>query len=447
MNNFNRKKMLATALIAISGIFVFLISSWNARQAEILLNWAAEREGKNVFTRLVHENGMSPGILFRSPELLAQQIASDVSIIAAGLMLGDEIIASHSIKTVEYDEKILQNPPMGTTILNSELTLYRKASGPGSGHGGRWQGSGNGPPWMRNSSITEDGNTENRISFYVVFAGPDRAIIAPLIYQKYLWPVVWLLLSLLWGIILLNQSKLAELQQQLQKESHLTAIGKMSARLAHEIKNPLGAIRGMAQLLEKRLADQTPLQTMTQTIEKETFRLEELTRSILDFAKPAELKPIEMNFNTAVSDTVSLFALQNAAAKIDTKLPEQPIIAHGDENAIRQILLNLLKNAIDASSEEVPVIIDLSKKNNGVLIRIINAGQLNDEVKEHLFEPFFSTKIRGYGLGLPICLKLARQLNGTLMLKNLDCKQVVAELYLPGSEQHEQDQESYNTSR
>ncbi len=440
MNNFNRKKMLATALIAISGIFVFLISSWNARQAQILLNWAAEREGKNAFTRLVHENGMSPGILFRSPDLLAQQIASDSTIIAAGMMVGDEVIASYSTSPQKYAEKILQNPPMGTTILDSELTLYRKSSGPGSGHGGRWQGSGNGPPWMRNSPSLENGNTENRISFYLVFAGPDRALIAPLIYQKYLWPVVWLLLSLLWGIILINQSKLAELQQQLQKESHLAAIGKMSARLAHEIKNPLGAIRGMAQLLDKKLTEQAALRNMTQTIEKETFRLEELTRSILDFAKPAELKPTEMNFNTVVSDAVSLFALQNSSAKIETKLPEHPVFGLGDENAIRQILLNLLKNAIDASPEDIPVSIGLSAGNSGLTIRIVNAGQLDDEVKEHLFEPFFSTKIRGYGLGLPICLKLARQLNGVLTLKNLDCEQVVAELYLPGSEQHEQDQ-------
>lgn len=444
MNNFNRKKILATVLIALSGIFVFLISSWNGKQAQILLSWAAEREGKNAFTRLVHENGMSPGILFRDPDLLAQQIASDSSIIAAGLMLGDEVIASYSSRVAEFDEKILDNPPMGSTILNSELTLYRKTSGPGSGQGagqgsgqgGRWQGGGQGPPWMRNST-TENGKNENRISFYVVFVGPDRAIIAPLIYQKYLWPLVWLLLSLLWGVILINQGRLAELQQQLQKESHLAAIGKMSARLAHEIKNPLGAIRGMAQLLDKKLAEHAALQTMTQTIEKETFRLEELTRNILDFAKPPELKPVAINLNAVISDSISFFGLQNANTKIELKLPEKPFIGYGDENAIRQILLNLLKNAADASPETGTIRVEMLPETRRARIKIINEGQLSEEVIKHLFEPFFSTKIRGYGLGLPICLKLVQQLGGNLTLGNLDRNHVMAELRLKESNENE----------
>ena len=228
---------------------------------------------------------------------------------------------------------------------------------------------------------------------------------------------------------------MARLQQNLQKESHLAAIGKMSARLAHEIKNPLGAIRGMAQFLEKKLADLPVLKTMTSSIEKETFRLEELTRSILDFSKPAELSLVELSLNAIVSDAICLFQLQNANSNISLNMPEAPVKVSGDENAIRQILINLLKNAIDATENNAEILVEIEINNYAALIRVTNPGQLSTETVDHLFEPFYSTKTRGYGLGLPISMKLAQQMDCSLTLSNLDSGRVSAELIFNGKMQ------------
>ncbi|MFZ5952747.1 MAG: sensor histidine kinase [Candidatus Rifleibacteriota bacterium] len=423
------RKVLTAILISISGILVFFISNWNSNQAALLTQWAAEREGKAAFTRIVHENGMSPGMLFQAPELLENAIASDSEIAAAGIMLGHNVLASFSKISEIVQHPAMKSLPIGATILTDQFTLYRKHSGPGSGGGGRWHGGGQGPPWMR-SQNDEPPDPENRISFYLVFKGPDRKLIAPLIYQKYLWPVVWLIGSLLWLTILYNQSRMAELQQVMQKESHLAAIGKMSARLAHEIKNPLGAIRGMSQFLEKKLVDQPTLKAMTQTIEKETFRLEELTRSILDYSKPTEIKFEKILLNSVVSDSICIFRLDHNDVKIILNLPETDLEISSDGNAVKQILINLLKNAFESSSIH-PVTVKVTASEENFCIRVINSGQISPEVLPHLFEPFISTKTSGYGLGLSISRKLAEKLNGKLTLKNLDADKVCAELILP----------------
>ncbi|MEW6709220.1 MAG: HAMP domain-containing sensor histidine kinase [Candidatus Riflebacteria bacterium] len=428
----NGRKVLTAILIGISGILVFFIANWNSNQAELLTQWAAEREGKAAFTRMVHENGMSPGMFFQAPELLETAIASDSEIAAAGIMLGQNVLASFS-KALELEQyPAMKSLPIGATILSEQFTLYRKHSGPGSGGGGRWHGGGQGPPWMR-SQNDDPPDPENRISFYLVFKGPDKELIAPLIYQKYLWPVVWLIGSLLWLTILYNQYRMAELQQAMQKEAHLVAIGKMSARLAHEIKNPLGAIRGMSQFLDKKLVDQPALKNMTQTIEKETFRLEELTRSILDYSKQAEVKLDKIQINSAVSDSICIFRLDHHDVKIELSLPETSPEIYSDENAIKQILINLLKNAFEASNIH-PVTVKVTASEDNVCIRVVNSGQISPEVLPHLFEPFISTKTSGYGLGLSISRKLAEKLNGKLTLKNLDTDKVCAELILPRSQ-------------
>jgi signal transduction histidine kinase len=434
MKRSNLKTTLTTILLLASGLPVFFIARWNAIQADILLQWAADREGKAIFARIMHESGISPGMVYRNPELLKEQIAQDTSIAAAGVMLGETVIASYSKQ--ELSKTNFSAPQPGAKIIDSNFSAYRKFSGPGAGNGRR--GAGHGPPWMRDSS-NEPGQSEpeKRISFYFIFQGPDRAIVAPLTYQKYLWPIAWLLLSVLWAGIMLYQNKMTLMEKSLQKESHLASIGKMSARLAHEIKNPLGAIRGIAQLLEKKLNDQAALKSLPQTIEKETFRLEELTKNILDFARPADLKPVRININAAIADTMSFFRLHQPQHKIEFSLPDQNVFVLCDDNATRQIIINLLKNAVDATKEADTIKLEVKFDNERVKIQIFNPGQLSPEIEENKFEPFYSTKVKGYGLGLSISKKLAEQQNGSLKLENHGKNLVMAELSLPRDAENE----------
>lgn len=441
--------LLTPVIIVTTGILALLIAGWNSSQIEPLLQWTAEKEGRAIYARVIHESTLSPTIILQNPELLEVAISEDKEIFAVAIMQGDQMIASFS-KRADIIIAVADLPKeTGARVINNEMSIYRRFFGPGSGSGpGSRQGSGlggkgsgdergnqhngKGPRWMRNESgeAPEGNDMPLRFSIIFAFSGPDKELVIPLIYQKFLWPIVWLFLTTLWVIILWMQKHSTKLQAERQKEAHLAAIGKMSARLAHEIKNPLGAIRGMAQLLQKRLKESNEL-SMVKTIEQETFRLDDLTRSILDYSKPAECSVIPLNPIAIVNSSIDLFKQQNTQAKIDCKTPETNLICSGDENAIRQIMLNLLKNASDAAGNDQKITIEIIADNDNAKIRVINPGSaLSRQMIADAFEPFVSTKTHGYGLGLPISKRLAEMQGGSLSLKNLSPNMIVAELTL-----------------
>ncbi|MDD3146176.1 MAG: ATP-binding protein [Candidatus Riflebacteria bacterium] len=434
-----RKFLLAftPVIVILSGLVAILMAGWNAAQVAPLLQWAAEREGKEIFARVIHEGPLSPGAVLKNPDQLQTLIADDSEIVAAMVMQGDLIVASFSKEAGLLVAAGQLPAETGAAILNDRLSVYRRFSGPGSGsETGRQQGSGGrGPRWLRgldeNSAPGEESRqNQSRLSIVFVFIGPDRGLVRPLIYQTYLWPFVWLFLTILWSILLLFQQRSTRMQAEMQKESHLAAIGKMSARLAHEIRNPLGAIRGIAQLLQKKISAETEL-NLIQTIEQETFRLDDLTSSILDFSRPLQCNLVSLNAGAVVGNTVDLFRQQHQTVHIDLKLPATEIICRADENAVRQILLNLLKNAVDASESHNTIEVGLFSAAGSASIRVSNKGEpLSESMLEDIFEPFVSTKARGYGLGLPISRKLAESMHGCLRLYNAAGGLITAELTL-----------------
>ncbi|MBU1107519.1 MAG: HAMP domain-containing histidine kinase [Candidatus Riflebacteria bacterium] len=435
-------------LVVVSGIMALLMSRWNSDQIEVLLQWAAEKEGRALYTRIIHESSLSPMLLLQQPELLATEMADESSILAAGIMQGSSIVASFTSQPDYNFDLALLPDDREAVMLDESTTLYRRISGPAhnratgaaqSGRrygGGPGFGAGRGMGQGRQRFDEPFGDSESdssRVSIYLVFTGPDRSIVQPLILQKNLWPAVWLVFSLLWVIIHLMQSRTSRLQVMLQKESHLTDIGKMSARLAHEIKNPLGAIRGMAQLLQKKLKGEQDADraAMATTIEQETFRLEELTRSILDFARPQECLILPLNFTAIVEDTLRMFNQQLADGKIAALSQANVTECVGDENAIRQILLNLLKNAVDAAGDPSTIHLKILETDGHVALRVYNPGaHMSDQMLEDIFTPFVSTKVKGYGLGLPVSRKLAEQQGGSLRLSNSTAGEIMAELKL-----------------
>ena len=439
---------LILVLVVVSGVLAILMSRWNHDQIEILLQWAAEKEGRALYTRVIHESNLSPMLLLQQPELLSEQLTAEPDVLVAGIMLGDKTIASFSrLPDYQFDLSLLP-ADREAVMLDDKTTLYRRITGPGRNraagtaptgwrHGGG-PGAGNGRGMGAGRQRFEEtagarAADPERLSIYLVFNGPDRSIVQPLILQKYLWPAVWLVFSMLWVVISLLQSRTARLKVMLQKESHLSDIGKMSARLAHEIKNPLGAIRGMAQLLQKKLKGEqhVDLTTMATTIEQETFRLEELTRSILDFARPQECRILPLNITAVVEDTMRMFNQQLTDGKISLTAGVKTVECSGDEDALRQILLNLLKNAVDAAEDPAAVRLEIVEGSDDVAVRVYNrGGYLSEQMLEDIFTPFVSTKVKGYGLGLPVSRRLAEQLGGTLCLANAASGEIMAELKL-----------------
>jgi two-component system, NtrC family, sensor histidine kinase HydH len=221
--------------------------------------------------------------------------------------------------------------------------------------------------------------------------------------------------------------KLEEAQEEARRSERLAALGQMSAGLAHEIRNPLGVIKGSAEMLHQKLGQSNPLATeLAGYISTETNRLSALVTRFLDFARPlhAELVPQEV---TPVLDralhSVSL-THQNDAIQVERQyqpnLPPVPL----DESLSEQAFVNLIQNAYDAmgdSGGKLRVIAARTNNGNrdGVEVRIEDTGPgIPAQLREQIFNPFVTTKKTGVGLGLSIVSRIVDGHHGSIRLES-----------------------------
>ncbi len=223
--------------------------------------------------------------------------------------------------------------------------------------------------------------------------------------------------------------KLEQAQEEARRSERLAALGQMSAGLAHEIRNPLGVIKGSAEMLHQKLGESNPLASeLAGYISSETNRLSALVTRFLDFARPlhAELIPQEI---TAVLDralnSVSLsLARKNknegqpvhVERQYEPNLPLVPL----DESLSEQAFVNLIQNAYDAMGSSggtlrVTAARASSAGRDGVEVRIEDTGPgVPTELREQIFNPFVTTKKTGVGLGLSIVSRIVDGHHGTI---------------------------------
>lgn len=223
----------------------------------------------------------------------------------------------------------------------------------------------------------------------------------------------------------------AALELKQVQMAHLARLGTMSAVLAHEIRNPLGTIKGFAQLaLERARSDSTPLLT---PILGQTLRLENLVNDLLAYGRPPS-----PSFRTVhwpdLAQRIDAHAGTLAGDRpLRTNVERPEIELETDAALVEQIVLNLLRNAIDAVGENGKITVAARRTGRSVEISVRDNGPgipVSDRAK--IGEPFFTTKASGTGLGLPISLRLAEALGGTLDIQNAEPAGVVATLRLPG---------------
>lgn len=253
----------------------------------------------------------------------------------------------------------------------------------------------------------------------------------PWLFQAILWPAVWVASFITWRILARNREHLEKIREEHRRQTHLAAVGRMTARLAHEIRNPLGAVKGAAQHLQARSPEVAG--PLLQLIEAETTRLETLTRGILDFSRPRTLQAVPGDVVPVIRECVRVFQTGTPDRAVTVNLPDTPVEAVFDREAVHQILLNLLKNAHEASPPEPPLTVGLAVRGRHQVVRVDDQGRgIAPEDRENLFQPFFSTKTNGYGLGLVVCRQMAEGMGGSLTLQNRVAGGCRAELSLRG---------------
>ena len=232
----------------------------------------------------------------------------------------------------------------------------------------------------------------------------------------------------------------------MRQADRLSTLGTLAAGLAHEIKNPLGGIKGAAQLLERELPEGSELRDYTRVMLKEVQRVNRIVEELLELASPRRLEPSKVNLHKTLGDILILQKRAVGKKKITFQQQFDPSIPPvlGDEALLIQLFLNLIKNAVEAVGESglirvtSRVLSDYSMTQKGerrsrmVAIEISDDGPgIHKEELEHLFTPFFTTKPNGTGLGLAICHKIVSEHRGMIKVDSDPARGTTFTVMLP----------------
>jgi nitrogen-specific signal transduction histidine kinase len=244
-------------------------------------------------------------------------------------------------------------------------------------------------------------------------------------------------------------SRIRQLEAEVRRGETLAAAGRMAVGLAHEIRNPLGAIRGAVQLLGRELGPESPLHEYTRVLLSEVDRVNRIIEMLLDLARPVPIRPVPLNLHQLL-ERIALLSEATARGRgvsivrrYDPSLP--PIL--GDEDRLVQVFHNLVRNAIEAMAAgggqltlatRVSLNQLFGKMDLGAGQRTMVEAQVMDEgagiptaVRARIFDPFFTTKDRGLGLGLAICHQVLEQHRGAIQIDSVEGRGTVVTCFLP----------------
>ena len=210
-------------------------------------------------------------------------------------------------------------------------------------------------------------------------------------------------------------TKYVALQEKVARMDRLNLIGNMAAGLAHEIRNPMTVVTGYLQYFKKKIPDS--LHDELDVMLSELKRIEEIITSFLAIAKTKPIKPEEQDLNGIIDSIAPLIltdALKrgmNLEFKLSRDIPK-PILA---EKEIKQLLLNLVTNGLNAMKEHGTLTIETKYQNGAVLLYIDDSGSgIPKDLQTKIFDPFFTTRDEGTGLGLSVCASIVASHNGTI---------------------------------
>ncbi|MBW2212443.1 MAG: HAMP domain-containing histidine kinase, partial [Deltaproteobacteria bacterium] len=237
-------------------------------------------------------------------------------------------------------------------------------------------------------------------------------------------------------------AELTTAQEQLVRSARLAAVGRLSAGVAHEIGNPLAAIRGLLDLMQSGDLDPEEEKEFVGRIQGEAERIHHTIRDLLDFSRnePAREGQIESSadLSQVVSDTIKLIDRQTRFRDIDFELALDDGLprVRGDHERLRQLLLNLLFNAADALGGKGRI--EVRASNGGGVVQLIvedDGPGIDREIIEQVFDPFVTTKAtgQGTGLGLAVCHTIVEQLGGSIEAVNREQGGAMFEVRLPAA--------------
>jgi two-component system, NtrC family, sensor histidine kinase PilS len=230
------------------------------------------------------------------------------------------------------------------------------------------------------------------------------------------------------------------LEEAARRQDRLAAVGRMAASIAHEIRNPLAAMRGSIQLLRSEMNGDSSQAELMEIVLRESDRLNRIITDYLTYARPRAHVLANVDAGELLHETFTL--LRNSpeirdSHVLEEDLPQMPVVAYADAAQIRQVFWNLARNALQAMPEGGTLRAELQRKTTGRLrITFEDTGRgMSPEQVEHLFEPFSSTTAGGTGLGLSIVYQIIREHGGTINVRSREGHGTTITIELPGERQ------------
>jgi signal transduction histidine kinase len=222
--------------------------------------------------------------------------------------------------------------------------------------------------------------------------------------------------------------------EQLREAQTLAAMGEAVSAAAHDMRAPLTAIGGFANLVLKGLSAEDPAREKLEIVVQETRRLEALTDNMLDFSRPLDLAPEPTDLNRLVEESLTVVraGLGGSGVRVESQLSSGLPAVAVDRGRMVQVLINLTGNAVEASPPGTAVSVGTAQKGSDLLVEVVDAGPgISAEEREAIFRPFFTTKKKGTGLGLPIAKKIVEAHGGSLEMVDNPSQGVTARIALP----------------
>ena len=234
-------------------------------------------------------------------------------------------------------------------------------------------------------------------------------------------------------------TQIRSMEESIRRKDRLAAVGRVGAGLAHEIRNPLGAMRGAIQVLESSMPPNSVQTDLMGIVLRESDRLNTIITNFLSYAKPKVGNFFEIDARDAISDTVKLLRHSPDVTDLHTleeRLPSNPVFVSADQTQIQQVFWNLARNALQAMPNGGRLTISVEPtRNQKVRIVFEDTGRgMRPEQVEQLFEPFSTSTTGGTGLGLSIVYQIVRDHNGSINVRSIEGEGTTITVELPLSQ-------------
>lgn len=237
-------------------------------------------------------------------------------------------------------------------------------------------------------------------------------------------------------LLISDVTEIKSLEQRMRESERLAAIGRMAGGVAHEVRNPLSSIKGLALLLKSKFQVGSKEQTTADLLIQETDRMNRTITEMLSFTRPSALKLAPVDLADLLGRSLELIKVEAMENRVTAKLDVQPGLTPilGDVDRLQQVVMNVLLNALQAMENGGALTVKLTNTTDrqGIELRISDTGVgVSAELLSQVFYPYFTTKPSGTGIGLAISQKIVADHGGTIDMESEAGKGTTVIIHLP----------------